>query len=123
MNYSLLIIFLPYSSQLSCSLFNWSLKAINLVFSISSWICALSSLPTSTAKSLTIISPSLSIINLNSNLPTSSGGLALISPVIGSNSTQSGIADPSFKTNLVFSKLPNKVSGTLISNVSPLLIV
>ena len=83
MNYSLLIILLPYSSQLSCSLFNWSLKAINLVFSISCRFWATSSPLTSISKSLTIILPSLSTINLNSNLSISFGRLTLISPVTG----------------------------------------
>ena len=96
-----------------CSFNNWTLKGLNLV-SLSKNFSVVSRFVVEKliSISLTVTSPfSFSIITLSSTFSTFSGGLAIISPLIGFNLIQLGISLPSFKTTLRFSKFTLISSG------------
>ena len=77
-------------------------------------ICAVFSSLNSIDKSLTIISPSCSIISFKSSFEISSGGSAIILPVLGSYSNHSGISEPSSNTSFDRSKFWDISFGRLI---------
>ena len=97
-----------------CSFNNWSDRGINFI-SLSNNFSVVSGFTSEKliSISLTVTSPfSFSIITLSSTFSTFSGGLAIISPLIGFNLIQFGISLPSFKTTLRLLKFVLISSGS-----------